>query len=63
MAITFLLLLNKSLNKYNRLHGKEPYKWVYLGHHTYKQIGNSVVVPVLTELAEGLVNSLIGEEK
>lgn len=40
----------------------DSYK-VYLGHHTYKQIGNSVVVPVLTELAEGLVNSLIGEEK
>ncbi len=40
----------------------DTYK-VYLGHHTYKQIGNSVVVPVLTELAEGLVNSLIGEEK
>ena len=40
----------------------DTYK-VYLGHHTYKQIGNSVVVPVLTELAEGLVNYLIGEEK
>ncbi len=40
----------------------DTYK-VFTGHHTYKQIGNSVVVPVLTELAEGLVKSLIGEEK
>lgn len=33
---------------------------VFLGHHTYKQIGNSVVVPVLTELAKLLVNALKG---
>ena len=25
------LFLVKSLNKYNRLHGKEPYKWVFNG--------------------------------
>ncbi len=40
----------------------ESYK-VYTGHHTYKQIGNSVVVPVLTELAQRLVSSLRGVEK
>ena len=35
----------------------ETYK-IYPGHHTYKQIGNSVVVPVLTELAKLLVKAL-----
>ena len=35
----------------------ESYK-IYTGHHTYKQIGNSVVVPVLTELASLLVKAL-----
>lgn len=35
----------------------DSYK-VINGHHTYKQIGNSVVVPVLTKLAELLVASL-----
>lgn len=35
----------------------ESYK-IYPGHHTYKQIGNSVVVPVLTELAKLLVDAL-----
>lgn len=33
---------------------------VFSGHHTYKQIGNSVVVPVLTELAKLLVDALKG---
>ena len=39
----------------------DSYK-IYKGHHTYKQIGNSVVVPVLTSLAKNLVESLIGGE-
>ena len=32
----------------------ETYK-VYKGSHTYKQLGNSVVVPVLTEIAKEIV--------
>ena len=40
----------------------DSYK-VYEGHHTYKQIGNSVVVPVLTDLAERLVKALNGEKR
>lgn len=40
----------------------ETYK-VFPGHHTYKQIGNSVVVPVLTELAKSLVETLRGPNK
>ena len=35
----------------------ESYK-IYPGHHTYKQIGNSVVVPILTDLAKLLVKTL-----
>lgn len=38
----------------------ETYK-IYNGYHTYKQIGNSVVVPVLTLLAKQIVKFLGGE--
>lgn len=40
----------------------DTYK-VFTGHHTYKQIGNSVVVPIITELAKKLVQTLQGVKK
>ena len=40
----------------------ESYK-IYKGQHTYKQIGNSVVVPVLKEIAEQIVAAINGGTK